>query len=135
MTRPWVVDTESELPSAFQDEPEDLVDTETGVAGDDRTGTTPAPVKELVPAQPAVADRAALERSFHAAMVDVYRRAKDEAGYPANLFLRMVSDLGGLIARLSGANRIDEVRKMQNSSVRLVCKLQGFWCRFAPCAL
>ncbi len=32
---------------------------------------------------------------FHAAMVDVYRRAKDEAGYNATRFLRMVEEKGG----------------------------------------
>ena len=38
----------------------------------------------------------ALETDFHEAMLDVYRRAKSEAGYPANRFLGMVSEHGGL---------------------------------------
>lgn len=41
-------------------------------------------------------DVATLEKSFHAAMVDVYHDAKRQAGYNAAYFLRMVSELGGL---------------------------------------
>ncbi len=37
-----------------------------------------------------------LEAEFHEAMLDVYRRAKSEAGYPANRFLGMVAEHGGL---------------------------------------
>lgn len=37
-----------------------------------------------------------LEERFHAAMVELYQRAKSDAGYNATLFLRMVSDHGGL---------------------------------------
>lgn len=37
-----------------------------------------------------------LESQFEAAMFDVYRRAKDEAGYNATIFLKMVTDQGGL---------------------------------------
>jgi hypothetical protein len=36
------------------------------------------------------------EAQFHEAMAEIYRRAKDEAGYPANIFIGMVADLGGL---------------------------------------
>lgn len=36
-----------------------------------------------------------LEKEFHAAMVDVYRRAKIEADYPAIRFIQMVSEHGG----------------------------------------
>src|ERR687892_419059 len=36
------------------------------------------------------------ERAFHTAMVDVYQRAKKEAGYNATRFLQMLSELGGL---------------------------------------
>jgi hypothetical protein len=36
-----------------------------------------------------------LESRFHAAMLDVYHRAKSEAGYNASRFLTMVSDQGG----------------------------------------
>lgn len=37
-----------------------------------------------------------LEGAFHTAMVDVYQRAKREAGYQATYFIQMVSDRGGL---------------------------------------
>jgi len=33
--------------------------------------------------------------AFHEAMVDIYRRAKSEAGYTATYFLSMVSERGG----------------------------------------
>lgn len=36
-----------------------------------------------------------LEKRFHSAMLDIYQRAKSEAGYNASRFLSMVSDLGG----------------------------------------
>jgi hypothetical protein len=39
-----------------------------------------------------------LELRFHEAMLDIYRRAKSEAGYTASLFLKMVSEVGGLEA-------------------------------------
>jgi hypothetical protein len=38
----------------------------------------------------------ALERDFHRAMIDVYTRAKKEAGYTATRFIQMVSTEGGL---------------------------------------
>lgn len=34
--------------------------------------------------------------AFDKAMFDIYRRAKDEANYPANIFLQMLTDTGGL---------------------------------------
>ncbi|MDP3723813.1 MAG: hypothetical protein Q8R91_10020 [Candidatus Omnitrophota bacterium] len=37
-----------------------------------------------------------LEAAFNQAMLDIYHRAKAEAGYPATRFLRMVVDRGGL---------------------------------------
>jgi hypothetical protein len=37
-----------------------------------------------------------LARRFDAAMFEIYRRAKLEAGYNATIFLRMISDKGGL---------------------------------------
>lgn len=37
-----------------------------------------------------------LELDFHEAMVDLYRRAKAEAGYNATRFLTMVTERGGL---------------------------------------
>jgi hypothetical protein len=36
-----------------------------------------------------------LEKRFHLAMLEIYRRAKSEAGYNASRFLGMVSDQGG----------------------------------------
>lgn len=36
------------------------------------------------------------EVQFHEAMLDIYRRAKAEAGYNATRFLGMVADRGGL---------------------------------------
>ena len=37
-----------------------------------------------------------LEEEFHSAMEDIYRRAREEAGYNATVFLRMVAEHGGL---------------------------------------
>ena len=37
-----------------------------------------------------------LKMEFHEAMLKIYRRAKDEAGYNATRFLRMVSEHGGV---------------------------------------
>ena len=39
-----------------------------------------------------------LEVKFHQAMEDIYRRAKEDAGYNATVFRRMVTDHGGLEA-------------------------------------
>ena len=39
-----------------------------------------------------------MSSSFDDAMVDVYRRSKDEIGYTAGYFLQMISELGGLEA-------------------------------------
>jgi hypothetical protein len=36
-----------------------------------------------------------LEKRFHSAMLDIYRRAKSDAGYNASRFLGMVSEQGG----------------------------------------
>ena len=36
-----------------------------------------------------------LEKLFHSAMLDIYRRAKSEVGYNASRFLGMVSEQGG----------------------------------------
>ena len=38
-----------------------------------------------------------LSDQFNAAMFEIYRRAKDEADYPANIFLKMLSDQGGVV--------------------------------------
>jgi hypothetical protein len=37
-----------------------------------------------------------LQAQFTEAMFDIYRRAKAEANYPANIFLKMLVDNGGL---------------------------------------
>src|SRR5260370_42482825 len=37
-----------------------------------------------------------LEKQFDSAMFGIYRCAKSEAGYNATIFLRMISDRGGL---------------------------------------
>lgn len=37
-----------------------------------------------------------LEDQFNLAMFEIYRRAKDEARYPANIFLQMITERGGL---------------------------------------
>ena len=37
-----------------------------------------------------------LLKQFDMAMLDIYRRAKSEAGYNATIFFRMISDRGGL---------------------------------------
>lgn len=38
-----------------------------------------------------------MEAKFTEAMFDIYRRAKAEANYPANIFLQMITDKGGLL--------------------------------------
>ncbi len=40
----------------------------------------------------------AIESQFHEAMLEIYRRAKDEAKYNASLFLRTVEEQGGFQA-------------------------------------
>lgn len=37
-----------------------------------------------------------LEKSFDAAMLDIFRKAKQEAGYNASRFFQMLTDHGGL---------------------------------------
>jgi hypothetical protein len=79
MGRP-VLDADGDAPSAFVDEPEEAIDSEVEI---NQAGPEDQP------------DLAALERGFHEAMVDVYRRARQEAGYQAGYFLQMVSEHGG----------------------------------------
>ena len=50
------------------------------------------------------------EKQFHTAMVNIYKRAKDECGYHATYFLKMVSELGGLEA----AKRLLRSKKTQH---------------------
>jgi hypothetical protein len=38
-----------------------------------------------------------IEKSFNEAMFQIYRRAKEEAKYPANIFLNMLNNQGGLM--------------------------------------
>ena len=38
------------------------------------------------------------ELTLHEAMIDIYRRAKDEAGYNATRYIQMVANLGGVKA-------------------------------------
>lgn len=47
----------------------------------------------------------------------------------------MVSDLGGLVARLPAANGVDKVREMQDGCVRLIRELQILWSRLGPYSL
>ena len=65
-----------------------------------RTGPAPGSVRVQQEPQPGPAagdvDPSTLERAFHDAMVNVYRRAQAEAGYKASLFLSMISQRGGL---------------------------------------
>ncbi len=51
-----------------------------------------------------------LEVKFHEAMEDIYRRAKEDAGYNATVFRRMVTDHGGLEAarRLINAGTVSD---------------------------
>jgi hypothetical protein len=55
----------------------------------------PAPLA-VPPAAPAVVDIAKLQFEFNTAMVNMYAWARDEAGCKATVFLRMVTDHGGL---------------------------------------
>jgi hypothetical protein len=108
MGRP-VLDADGDAPSAFVDEPEEEEDV-IGEVEIPREGPSvdTADVRQAAEVRGPAAttnqtdsavmhpDRAALERAFHAAMVDVYRRARQEAGYQAGYFLQMVSEHGGL---------------------------------------
>jgi hypothetical protein len=38
-----------------------------------------------------------LSKLFDMAMLEIYRRAKSEVGYNANIFFRMIGDRGGLV--------------------------------------
>jgi hypothetical protein len=122
-----VVDADPESPTALVEEDEELADTVTEVdlggapedveatsramrlpsphGGREAISPTLATVPGFVsPSRHSFSDvsgppqDAKLQRDFHAAMVNVYRRAKEEAGYHATLFLRMVSEHGGLVA-------------------------------------
>lgn len=39
-----------------------------------------------------------IENDFHNEMLNIYKKAKEECGYNATYFLRMVSEMGGLQA-------------------------------------
>lgn len=62
------------------------------------TEVSPPDVEPAPPApSPApIVQAAGTPEAFHGAMVDLYKRAKAEAGYNATVFLSMVSDIGGL---------------------------------------
>ena len=51
-----------------------------------------------------------LEEEFHSAMEDIYRRAREEAGYNATVFLRMVAEHGGpeTARRLINAHEVSD---------------------------
>lgn len=71
------------------------------IDGDDLVGEAPMPsatagLAASAQEEPAGAKPVGLEAQFHEAALDLYRRSKSEAGYNASLFLRMVSDHGGL---------------------------------------
>lgn len=56
---------------------------------------TPGGERRTVVPQPAT-PAPSLERQFHEAMVEIYKRAKKEAGYTATRFIQMVSGDGGV---------------------------------------
>ena len=62
----------------------------------DRLTPAPKAAVQFVVTQPQIAKVAVshVERMFGRAMADTYRRAKDEAGYTATYFLRMLTDHG-----------------------------------------
>lgn len=51
-----------------------------------------------------------LEVAFHEAMEDIYRRAREEAGYNATVFRGMVAEHGGLetARRLINAKKVSD---------------------------
>jgi hypothetical protein len=60
-----------------------------------------------------------LQKSFHAAMIEVYVRAKSEAGYTASRFLTMVTDQGGYQAArtlLHAATVSEDTQRYGNES-------------------
>jgi hypothetical protein len=90
-------------PVVFEFEAEDAAVSRLAALGF-RVFTTPDAFKRYLLAPPELASTeevapepstAAAER-FHQAMLEVYDRAKREAGYNASRFLSMVSDIGGL---------------------------------------
>jgi hypothetical protein len=120
-----IADTETEPPAAFVQEDDEPSDTEADLIATaesptlddspDRASaeaapalmgnehlahtarTTELPVSGSGQAGPAgPRDDESLEQAFHAAMVEVYQRAKREAGYHATYFIQMVSESGGL---------------------------------------
>ena len=120
-----IADTETESPAAFVEEDDEPSDTEADLIATaespvrddspDRASAEDAPApmgsERLVHTAPTTelpdsgsgqvgpagpGDDESLEQAFHTAMVDVYQRAKREAGYQATYFIQMVSDRGGL---------------------------------------
>jgi hypothetical protein len=89
-------------PVVFEFEADDVVVSRLAAIGF-RVFTTPDSLKRYLEAPPELASPTetvpepltAAEERFHQAMLDVYERAKREAGYNATRFLAMVSDVGG----------------------------------------
>ena len=70
-------------------------------AGSGSSASTEVSPPDVVPTPPTpspapIVQAAGTPEAFHGAMVDLYKRAKAEAGYNATVFLSMVSDIGGL---------------------------------------
>ncbi len=82
------------------------------------------------PPDPAPADRAQLERDFHVAMLELYRRAKVEAGYHAAYFIQSVQDRGGLATARSllHAGRTSDGFTTLYLKQRLDLTVEGFIC-------
>jgi hypothetical protein len=84
-----------------------------------------------------------LESRFHQKMIEVYELAKKECNYPANRFLQMVGELGGLAAAKQllassrhpeGLTRLWEAGRLDISMEALV--LGEPWCSlFSPVEL
>jgi hypothetical protein len=95
-------ETDSEPDDTVSDIAEGSVDqTITEASADDRGAgghqeAASVPSTRLAEGHLTDPDPGGLERTFHQAMVDVYRRARTEAGYNATVFLTMVSQRGGL---------------------------------------
>jgi hypothetical protein len=78
----------------------------------------------------------ALPAEFEAAMRSVYTRAKDEAGYNATQFLRMLTDHGGLATakRLLANPRVSDgfVALYERKRLDLTVEAQVLNPKFAP---
>lgn len=93
------------LGDRYGSQPDDLVDRVFDRFADlwhaDLRGSTPstqatAPTDRPGRVDDQAADAPGTEAEFHQAMIDLYERAKREAGYPANYLLQSISERGGL---------------------------------------